>query len=58
MYTFVHIPLGQAIPNTPHAVSCSLPTMRSVHGYEQKDPEIVRQLTNGYPRFVVHPFLQ
>lgn len=32
--------------------------MRSVHGYEQKDPEIVRQLTNGYPRFVVHPFLQ
>ncbi|MFM1850990.1 MAG: hypothetical protein RIS54_674, partial [Verrucomicrobiota bacterium] len=31
--------------------------MRAVHGYEQKDPEIVRQLTNGYPRFVVHPFL-
>lgn len=31
--------------------------MRAVHGYEQKDPEIVRRLTNGYPRFVVHPFL-
>lgn len=30
--------------------------MRSVRGYEEKDPEIVRQLTNGYPRFVVHPF--
>ncbi len=30
--------------------------MRSVRGYEEKDPEIVRQLTNGYPRFVVHPY--
>ncbi len=30
--------------------------MRSVRGYEEKDPDIVRQLTNGYPRFVVHPF--
>ncbi len=30
--------------------------MHSVRGYEKKDPEIVRQLTNGYPRFVVHPF--
>ena len=30
--------------------------MRSVRGYEEKDPEIVRHLTNGYPRFVVHPF--
>jgi len=53
---FPHLPLGQTIPASPHAVSCSLPTMRSVRGYEEKDPEIVRQLTNGYPRFVVHPF--
>jgi cystathionine gamma-synthase len=30
--------------------------MRSVRGYEEKDPEIVRHLTSGYPRFVVHPF--
>ncbi len=30
--------------------------MRSVRGYEEKDPEIVRALTSGYPRFVVHPF--
>ena len=30
--------------------------MRSVRGYEEKDPEIMRQLTSGYPRFVVHPF--
>src|SRR5687767_13707965 len=53
---FPPLPLGQSIPASPHAVSCSLPTMRSVRGYEEKDPEIVRQLTNGYPRFVVHPF--
>lgn len=58
MSAFVHIPLGQAIPNLPHAVSCSLPTMSSVHGYEQKDAAIVAQLHNGYPRFVLHPFLQ
>src|SRR6187455_1240482 len=53
---FPPLPLGQPIPASPHAVSCSLPTMRSVRGYEEKDPEIVRHLTNGYPRFVVHPF--
>jgi cystathionine gamma-synthase len=32
--------------------------MRSVRGYEEKDPETVRHLTSGYPRFVVHPFTQ
>jgi cystathionine gamma-synthase len=30
--------------------------MHSVRGYEEKDPEVMRQLTSGYPRFVVHPF--
>jgi cystathionine gamma-synthase len=56
MPVFEHIPLGQQIPPTPHAVSCSLPRMRDVRGYEEKDPETMRQLTSGYPRFVVHPF--
>jgi cystathionine gamma-synthase len=32
--------------------------MRAVRGYEEKDPEITRQMTSGYPRFVIHPFLQ
>src|SRR6476660_8051009 len=54
--SFVHLPLGQRIPPSPHAVSCSLPTMRDVRGYEEKNPETMRQLTSGYPRFVVHPF--
>jgi cystathionine beta-lyase/cystathionine gamma-synthase len=58
MSAFVPIPLGQPIPNTPHAVSCSLPTMRAVHGYEQKNPDIVKHMSSGYPRFVLHPFAQ
>jgi cystathionine gamma-synthase len=56
MSVFTHLPIGQRIPASPHAVSCSLPTMRAVRGYEEKDPEIIRQMTSGYPRFVVHPF--
>jgi cystathionine gamma-synthase len=55
-FRFQPVPLGECIPPNPHAVSCSLPTMRAVHGYERKDPEITRHLTSGYPRFVVHPF--
>ena len=56
MSAFPHLPLGQRIPASPHAVSCSLPTMAAVRGYEEKDPAITRHLTSGYPRFVVHPF--
>jgi cystathionine gamma-synthase len=56
MSVFPPLPLGQRIPASPHAVSCSLPTMRAVRGYEEKDPAIMRELTSGYPRFVVHPF--
>jgi cystathionine gamma-synthase len=56
MSAFSPLPLGQRIPPTPHAVSCSLPAMRDVRGYEEKDPETMRHLTSGYPRFVVHPY--
>ena len=56
MSVFAPLPLGQRIPSSPHAVSCSLPTMRDVRGYEEKDPATLRQLTSGYPRFVIHPF--
>ncbi len=55
MSVFTQIPLGRPIPDSPHAVSCSLPTMRAVRGYEEKDPAITGQLQSGYPRFVVHP---
>lgn len=30
--------------------------MRDVIGYEEKDPEVTKHMTSGYPRFVVHPF--
>jgi cystathionine gamma-synthase len=56
MSAFVPLPLGQRIPASPHAVSCSLPTMRAVRGYEEKDPAVTSHLTSGYPRFVVHPY--
>jgi cystathionine gamma-synthase len=56
MQGFAHIPLGTPIPDSPHAVSCSLPTMASVRGYEEKDPAVTAALKSGYPRFVVHPF--
>ncbi len=57
MSVFAHLPLGQRIPPSIHGVSCSLPTMRDVIGYEEKDPETLRHLTSGYPRFVVHPYV-
>ncbi len=56
MQAFAPIPLGAPIPDSPHAVSCSLPTMRAVRGYEEKDPAVTGSLLSGYPRFVVHPF--
>ena len=56
MSVFSPLPLGQCIPDSPHAVSCSLPTMAAVRGYEEKDPAITQHLTSGYPRFVVNPF--
>jgi cystathionine gamma-synthase len=59
MSVFPSLPLGQCIPDgTPHAVSASLPTMRAIIGYEEKDPAITQHLTSGYPRFVKHPFLK
>ena len=56
--SLVHRPLGQRIPDRLHAVSCSLPTMRDVIGYEEKDPAVTSHMTSGYPRFVVHPLLK
>src|SRR5688572_7923959 len=56
MSVFPPLPLGQRIPASPHAVSCSLPAMRDVRGYEEKNPETMRAVTTGYPRFVVHMF--
>jgi len=56
MPAFAPIPLGAPIPHSPHAVSCSLPTLAAVRGYEEKDPAVVGRMRTGYPRFLVHPF--
>lgn len=53
-----HHPVGQAVPDTPHAVCCSLPTMKDVVGYEEKHPETMQAIRLGYPRFVPHCYLQ
>lgn len=52
------LPLGTRIPDRLHGVSCSLPTMRDVVGYEEKHPDVVAHMTSGYPRFVVHPLIR
>ena len=58
MSAFRHLPLGQPIPDRPHAISVSLPTLADLIGYEEKKPEVLRLVPTGYPRFVVHPFVR
>jgi cystathionine gamma-synthase len=58
MTHFPHRPLGQRIPKSLHAVSCSLPKMQDVIGYEEKDAETLTHICSGYPRFVVHSLLE
>jgi len=57
MNSFPPRPLGSRIPDRLHAVSCSLPTMRDVIGYEEKDASTIQHMSSGYPRFVIHPML-
>ena len=50
--------LGQALPDSLHAVSVALPRWQDVVGYEEKWPEVVSRLQCGYPRFVIHRLVQ
>jgi len=52
------IDCGKRIPDSEHAVSVSLPTMRDVIGYEQQDPAVMRRICSGYPRFIRHWMVQ
>ncbi|KAF2716628.1 PLP-dependent transferase [Polychaeton citri CBS 116435] len=48
--------LGNSIPpDTPHAISVSLPTWRSNVGYEEGEDWVLSKMKCGYPRFFVHP---
>lgn len=50
--------LGKPLPDSPHAVSVSLPEWRDVVGYEECEPRVVDAMQLGYPRFVYHPLLE
>jgi cystathionine gamma-synthase len=50
--------LGQPLPASPHAVSVALPRWQDVVAYEEKNPEVLKRLKTGYPRFVTHPLVE
>ncbi|KAI6824078.1 PLP-dependent transferase [Hortaea werneckii] len=51
--------LGETIPpDTPHAVSVSLPTWKSNVGYEEGEQWVVDKMQTGYPRFFIHKSIQ
>ncbi len=52
-----HFPLGQPVPDSVHAVCCSLPTMADVIGYEEKAPAVMAAVKFAYPRFVFHDYI-
>ncbi len=58
MSFLTHHPVGVPVPATPHAVCSSLPTMRDVIAYEEKDPALLAALQAGYPRFIRHPLVR
>ena len=45
------IATGRNHPPSPHAIFCSLPSLKSVLDYENKVPELREQMEGGYPRF-------
>jgi cystathionine gamma-synthase len=50
--------LGERIPGALHSVSCSLPTMDDIVGYEEKRPATLARMKAGYPRFFLHPLVE
>ncbi|MCJ1318539.1 hypothetical protein MMC15_003869 [Xylographa vitiligo] len=54
----IHGELGQAIPDTPHAVSVSLPSWKANVGYEEGEEWVLSKMENGYPRFFIHTGIQ
>ena len=50
--------LGRALPQSPHAVSVSLPTWADVVAYEEGDPKCIEALNSIYPRFGFNSFVE
>ncbi|RMD41023.1 hypothetical protein DV735_g4134, partial [Chaetothyriales sp. CBS 134920] len=46
--------VGQPVPDTPHAVSVSLPSWKANVGYEEGEEWVVSKMQTGYPRFFIH----
>ncbi len=55
---FKHYPLGSTITGSVHSVCVSLPAIADIRAYEEKDPQILRKMKCGYPRFIIHPFIE
>ena len=49
--------LGQALPDSPHAVSVALPRWEDVIAYEEKDLYLLKSLKAIYPRFGLNPLV-
>ena len=49
--------LGQALPDTPHAVSVALPRWQDVIDYEEKKDHCMNLLQAIYPRFGLNPLV-
>jgi len=50
--------VGNPVPDTPHAVSVSLPSWKAVVGYEEGQEWVVSKMKTGYPRFFIHLTIQ
>ena len=50
--------LGLPMPDSPHAVSVSLPLWEHNIKYEEGDAEVIGRLQAAYPRFCLHPFVR
>ena len=49
--------LGQALPDSPHAVSVALPRWQDVINYEEKENNCMKSLQAIYPRFGLNPLV-
>lgn len=58
LHSLQHHPLGSSFTGDTHSVISSLPTLDAVIGYEEKRPDVLDKLTQGYPRFVRHALVQ
>ncbi len=53
-----HKHLGEALPQSPHAVSVALPLWEDVIAYEEKIPSCIDSLKSIYPRFGFNPLVK